>query len=326
MIRSFLLGILLAAIFSALAAPLYQRIERLVRGRRRLASVLTLLVLVVVVIAPLLAILGIVATQAFHVADAARPWVESQLAHPGRLFDRLHGLPGADRLEPYRAEVLTKASEAVGKMGGFLVGSLSALTRGTIAFSLQLGFVLYTMFFFLVDGREILARIRSFLPLDDTHAQRLLDRFVSVTRATLKGTILIGLAQGTLAGVGFAVAGIDGAVFWGTVMTFLSVLPGIGTAIIWLPASAVLLAGGRVWAAVLLGVWCGAIVGSIDNVMKPRLVGRDTKMHPLFIFLGTLGGISLFGVVGFLLGPIVAALFVTVWEIWGERATGDTTP
>jgi predicted PurR-regulated permease PerM len=182
------------------------------------------------------------------------------------------------------------------------------------------------MFFFLVDGREILARIRSFLPLDDTHAQRLLDRFVSVTRATLKGTILIGLAQGTLAGVGFAVAGIDGAVFWGTVMTFLSVLPGIGTAIIWLPASAVLLAGGRVWAAVLLGVWCGAIVGSIDNVMKPRLVGRDTKMHPLFIFLGTLGGISLFGVVGFLLGPIVAALFVTVWEIWGERATGDITP
>jgi len=333
MIRSFLLGILLAAIFSALASPLYQRIERLVRGRRRLASVLTLVVLMVVVIGPLLGILGIVATQAFHVAAAARPWVESQLAQPDQLFERLRGLPGAGRLEPYREEALTKLGEGVGKVGGFLVGSLSAATRGTIAFSLQLSFVLYAMFFFLVDGGRLLERLRAYLPLDHADAQRLLDRFVSVTRATLKGTLLIGLVQGTLAGVGFAACGIDGAVFWGTVMTLLSVLPGIGTTIVWLPAVAVLLASGRGLAALALAVWCGAVVGSIDNVLRPRLVGRDTKMHPLLIFLGTLGGITLFGVVGFLLGPIVAALFVTVWEIWGERerieagaATGSTTP
>jgi len=107
-------------------------------------------------------------------------------------------------------------------------------------------------------------------------------------------------------------------VFWGTVMVVLSIIPGIGTALVWVPAAIILFASGHHMAAILLAVWCGAIVGSVDNILRPRLVGRDTKMHDLFIFLGTLGGISMFGLVGFLIGPVIAALFVTLWDIYGE--------
>ena len=319
MVRSFLLAILLAAILSALAAPLYARLERLVRGRRGLASLLTLLLLLVLGVAPLLGLVGVVTAEAFRVTASARPWVEQQLAQPDLLMERLRGLPFADALLPYRAEILTKAGELVGRLGTLLMQSLSAATRGTLGFFLQLGFVFYAMYFFLMEGRGILARLREHLPLDDADAQRLLDRFVSVTRAILRGILVIGILQGTLAGAGLAAAGIEGAVFWGVVMVVLSILPVIGTALVWIPAVILLFLEGRVLASVLLAVWCGAVVGSIDNFLRPRLIGRDTKMHELLVFFGTLGGISLFGAVGLLLGPIVAALFVTVWEIWGMR-------
>jgi len=317
MIRQFLMTLLVAAIFSGLAYPLYARLERAFRGRRVPASVVTLAILLVVVGVPLLTVLGIVATEAFHVSESVTPWVQEQIREPSRLTQRLEGLPFVDRLEPYRDQILAKAGEAVGRVGTFLFRSLSATTRGTVGFLFQFFVLLYAMFFFLMDGRRILRRILYYLPLDDADERRMVEKFVSVTRATLKGTVLIGIAQGTLAGVGLAVAGVEGAVFWGTVMVLLSIIPGIGTALVWLPAAVVLALTDHVTAGVLLAVWCGLVVGSIDNVLRPRLVGRDTEMHDLLILFGTLGGIFLFGVLGFMIGPVLAALFVTVWEIYG---------
>jgi len=145
-----------------------------------------------------------------------------------------------------------------------------------------------------------------------------LDRFTSVTRATLKGTAVIGVLQGGLAGLAFAVAGIEAAVFWGTVMAVLSIIPAVGSALVWVPAAIILAAGGNYLKAVGLVLFCGLVVGSLDNLLRPRLVGKDTQMHDLMIFFGTLGGIALFGVIGFVIGPIIAALFVTIWDIYGE--------
>ncbi len=145
----------------------------------------------------------------------------------------------------------------------------------------------------------------------------MVDKFVSVTRATVKGTLVIGIVQGGLAGLAFAVVGIKGAAFWGTVMAVLSIIPGVGTALIWIPAVIYLLAIGRVGAGIGLTIWCAAIVGTADNVLRPWLIGKDTKMSDLLILLGTLGGLVLFGAVGIIIGPIVAALFVTVWDIYG---------
>lgn len=318
MIRPFLMAILLAAIFAGLASPLYRRILRLFRGRRGLASAATLLLLLFVVLVPLLALLGIVAAQALHVTEQVSPWVTQQLENPDRLLNRLERIPGIERLEPYREQILQKAGEAVGRAGTFLFNSLSATTRGTVSFFFQLFVLLYAMFFFLMDGSRILQKILYYLPMAEADEQRMVEKFGSVTRATIKGTLLIGLAQGALAGVAFWIVGIDGAVFWGTIMMVLSIIPGIGTALVWVPAAIILLATGKVGQGIFLAGFCALIVGSVDNLLRPRLVGHDTKMHELLILFGTIGGILLFGVLGFIIGPILAALFVTIWEIYGH--------
>ena len=139
----------------------------------------------------------------------------------------------------------------------------------------------------------------------------------SVTRATVRGTLAIGIVQGTLAGAGFWFAGIDGAAFWGTLMAVLSIVPGIGSALVWVPGVIYLFITGKTLNATLLLIWCTIAVGTIDNVLRPILVGKDAKMPDLLILIGTLGGLYFFGAIGLIVGPIVCGLFLTVWEIYG---------
>jgi predicted PurR-regulated permease PerM len=200
---------------------------------------------------------------------------------------------------------------------------LTATTRATVVFIFHFTVMLYTMFFFLTDGRAMVAKVMGYLPLDDADKERMLGKFVSVTRATLKGTVLIGAAQGVLSGLAFWVVGIEGSIFWGTVMVVLSIIPGVGGALVWVPAVIILIAMGEVWQGVGLAAFCALVVGSIDNLLRPALVGRDTQMHQLMIFFSTIGGLLAFGAMGFILGPILAALFLTVWEMFGAAFRGE---
>ncbi len=316
MIRAFLLTILLAAIFTGLSYPVYEWLFRRFRGRSALAAIATLVVLLALVIGPLLAVLGAGANEALRVTETIRPRLERLVDQPGEFNRRLRVLPGYHYIEPYRAQIFMKAGELLGSTSAFFFAALSATTRATALFVFHFVILLYTMFFFLTDGPRLLNGILAYLPLTDADQQRMLDKFVSVTRATLKGTILIGAAQGLLGGLAFWAAGIDGAIFWGTVMTVLSIIPGIGGALIWVPASMILISSGDVWRGIALAAFCALVVGSIDNLLRPLLVGRDTQMHELLIFFSTLGGLLMFGVMGFIVGPILAALFVTVWEMF----------
>jgi predicted PurR-regulated permease PerM len=191
------------------------------------------------------------------------------------------------------------------------------VTLGTVNFLFMLFVMLYAMYFFLMDGEKLILKILYYLPLEDRDERRMLEKFTSVTRATLKGSAVIGILQGGLAGIAFAVVGIPSAVFWGAIMTVLSIIPSIGAAVIWLPAAVILAVTGHVIKAIGLAIFCAVVVGSLDNLLRPILVGKDTQMHELMIFLGTLGGIFMFGIVGIIIGPIIAALFVTVWDIYG---------
>ena len=316
MVRVFLLTILLAAIFTGLSYPMYQWLLWRFRGRSALAAIATLVVLLALVIGPLLAVLGAGANEALRVTETIRPRLERLVERPGEFNRRLRALPGYDYIEPYRAQIFLKAGELLGSTSAFFFAALSATTRATAVFVFHFVILLYTMFFFLTDGPRLLSGVLAYLPLTDADQQRMLDKFVSVTRATLKGTILIGGAQGLLGGLAFWAAGIDGAIFWGTVMTVLSIVPGVGGALIWVPASIVLITSGEVWRGIALAAFSALVVGSIDNLLRPLLVGRDTQMHELLIFFSTLGGLLMFGVMGFIVGPILAALFVTVWEMF----------
>jgi predicted PurR-regulated permease PerM len=316
MIRGFLMAIFLAGLFSALAKPLYHRIENRLGHRTSLASLITLLLIVLFVMLPLGGLMGIVTAQAIKVGNSVTPWVQEQISKPDDFLSKLKALPFADQIDPYRDQVLEKAGQLVGQITGFLIDSLQSAAIGGVNFLFFVFVLLYTMYFFLIDGEKLIQKILYYLPLEDADEQRMLVRFTSVARATLKGTAVIGFLQGGLAGIAFAVVGIPSAVFWGVIMVVLSILPGIGTALVWFPAAIILGVTGHVAKAIGLAIFCGLVVGMLDNFLRPILVGKDTEMHELLIFFGTLGGIFMFGVVGFIIGPIIAALFTTVWEIY----------
>lgn len=316
-IRGFLTALLLAAILAALCSPLQRRLARALRGRDTAAAALTVLALLVGIVGPLVVFFTVVAAQAVDVSQSVGPWLAEHLdtSRGGAgILSQIH-LPEA--LEPYRSQLLAKAGELAGGVGSFLVNLLAAATRGTVQFVFLLFVTLYATFFFLRDGAVVLERILYYMPLSAAEEERMVLRFVSVSRATIKGTLVIGVVQGTLAGGAFAVVGIEGAAFWGTVMALLSIVPGIGTALVWIPAVVWLFAVGKVAAAVFLALWCAVVVGTADNVLRPMLVGKDTQMPDLLILLSTLGGLVLYGALGIVIGPLVAALFVTIWDIYG---------
>jgi predicted PurR-regulated permease PerM len=317
-IRRFLLAVLLAAVFAGLAYPLYRWMVRRVRGRRALASVLTILLLLLLVALPLAGFLTLVASEAVQVSQGAGEWFQEQSGRLDDLRALVERIPFAARLLPESESLAEQFREVAGRTGGALMGTVAAATRGTLSFFLQLFVLLYAMFFFLLDGPAILRKILYYIPLDPAEEEALLERFVSVTRATLKGSLLIGVIQGATAGLAFWVAGVPGPAFWGTVMVVLSVIPALGAALVWVPAVVYLFLVGKVAAGVGLLIWCALVVSTIDNFLRPRLVGRDARMSDLLILLSTLGGIFVFGAVGFIVGPIVAALFVSIWHIYGE--------
>ncbi len=325
MIRQFLMTILLAAIVAGLSRPFYRRLERWFGGRRSLAAGATLLVIVFLVLIPLTGLLGAVTAEAIKVSQAVRPWIQEKLSKPDAFTDMLKSLPFYDLVLPYRDTLFLKAGEMVGRLSSYLINSLSSVTVLTAQFLFMTLILLYTLFFFLVDGERLLKGFMCYLPLKQADEERMLDKFTSVTRATLKGVAVIGILQGSLAGAAFAVVGIPSAVFWGSVMSVMSMVPGIGTAIVWVPAAIILAGSGSYGKAVGLTLFCALVVGGLDNLLRPRLVGKDTRMHELLIFFGTLGGIMMFGLAGIIIGPIVAALVVTVWEIYG-MAFRDVLP
>ena len=314
--KPLLLGALLAGLFH----PLYHWITRLLGGRASLGAAVTLLVLFVLGLGPVSAFLGIVLQQALTMSDQAIPWLNQHLgaATAFNVHDWLvQRFPALAKYVPSQEQLLEQIGTAAKTAGAFLVSFAAGMTATTATFLLNLFVMLYAMFFFFRDGHKILERIFYYTPLSDEDETRMLTQFASITRATVKGTLVIGMIQGALSGIAFWVAGIEGAALWGTIMTILSIIPGIGAALVWVPVVIILFATGQYLTATLLAAWCAAVVGTVDNFLRPVLVGRDAKMPDLLILIGTLGGLFLFGPIGFIVGPIVCGLFLTVWDIYG---------
>jgi predicted PurR-regulated permease PerM len=329
MIRQFLMAILLAGIFSAMAQPLYRRIERFAGGRSSLASTITLATIFLIIILPLAGLLGVVAGQAVRISHSVSPFIQQWMGTPSAVSDLVRSWPLFDTFSAYQGTILQKAGELVGVISSFLFQNVSSLTFSTIHFIFLFFVFLYTMFFFLKEGPRILERFLYYLPLPKGVERRILERFTSVARAAIKGTLVIGVIQGGLAGIAFWAVGIESALFWGTIMTVLSIIPAVGSALVWFPAVLILAFTGSYLKALGLFAFCAVLVGSVDNILRPWLVGRDTELHELMIFFGTLGGIGMFGITGFIIGPIIAALFSTVWEIYAEHFSDylpDTGP
>lgn len=315
MIQDFVITLVLAAIFAGLTYPLYLRIVKWLGGRKPLASLVTVVLVMLCVILPLLVFLGLVAEEALAAGKSAEPWVKQHMADPGGVDRLVEKIPFAEHLAPYKDRILEKVSQAAGALGHAAAGSIAALTAGTARLFLLIFVFLYAKFYFLLGGPEVPERILRYVPLSPEDQRRLGSTFTSVARATLVGAVVIGVIQGALAGAGLFVVGIHGVLFWTAIMAVMSIVPGIGTAIVWVPAVIYLALDGRYGAAIGLGLWCAVVVGSVDNFLRPRLVGKGTQLPNLLVLLGTLGGLFFFGPVGVILGPVVAALFMTVWQL-----------
>ena len=178
---------------------------------------------------------------------------------------------------------------------------------------------IYSLYFFFKDGPKILSRIMHLSPLGDQYEKMLYERFTSTARATLKGTFIVGSIQGIIGGILFWLTGVEGALIWGVIMIALSLIPGIGSFLIWMPTGIIMLALGNLWQGLTILLVGAFIISTIDNLIRPPLVGKDIQMHPLIVLFSTLGGIFLFGISGFVIGPVLAALFIAVMSIYEEH-------
>ena len=318
-------GVILAILF----APLHRKLLKRMPKRPTLAALCTLGLCLVVVILPLTAITLSLAQEASAIYERMRSgqinfglYLEQVLsalpAWATNLLDRLH-LTSIGELQQKLSSVSVQASQ-------FLATQALNIGQNTLAFIVSFGIMLYLLFFLLRDGASLALRIGQATPLDDNHKKQLVSKFTTVIRATVKGNIVVAASQGALGGVMFWILGIQGPVLWGVLMAFLSLLPAVGAGLIWVPVAIYFLATGAMWQGIVLTVFGIFVIGLVDNVLRPILVGKDTKMPDYVILISTLGGMALFGLTGFVIGPVIAALFIACWDLLApsQGDEGDT--
>lgn len=318
-LEPFFAAVLWGVIAAILFWPVNQWLLRKMPQRRNSAALITLLLIVAIVIIPAI-LLSIALVQE---ATLIYGQIQSGKIDFARMFAQFHAsLPdwatsamrrmGLNNFDAVRETVMRGLNNSFRTIAG------QALQVGQSAFTfiIALGVMLYLSYFLLRDGDTLSKRFANAAPLRPLQREALINRFVVVIRATVKGTIIVAIVQGFIGGIVFWALGIQGALLWGVLMGVFSLLPAIGSGIVWVPVAIYLFATGEVASAIILAV-CGAvIIGSVDNVLRPILVGRDTRIPDYVVLISTLGGIELFGFNGIVIGPVIAALFISTWNIF----------
>ena len=318
-------AILWATVLAIVFAPLYRRLSRFVRRRRTLAALITLLIIVLIVILPLTLITSLLLQEGVSLYER----IQSGELNIGRYFQQVFGaLPGwmTDLLDRFGLTNLGLMQERLssGLMKGtqFLAAQALSIGQNTFEFVVDFFIVLYLLFFLLRDGDGLSRCIRDAIPLRAEQQHDLFTKFTAVIRATIKGSIVVGVVQGVLGGLIFWFLGVHPAVLWGALMAVLSLLPAVGAGIVWLPVAIYFLVTGAMWQGVVLIAYGVLVIGLVDNVLRPVLVGKDTKMPDFVVLMSTLGGIAVFGLNGFVIGPVIAAMFMAVWDIFSTSKAG----
>jgi predicted PurR-regulated permease PerM len=318
-----------AIFWGTILAILFQPLQRYLAvkfgKRRNLAAFATLGLTIVVVILPL----SFVAATLVQEIGLAYTQIKAGQPNFTTYFQQaIHALPNSLQTLlgrfgltdiPSIQQRLTSGAAAISQ---FVATKAFSIGQNTFQFVISFGVMLYLVFFLLRDGGEIGRRIRRALPLDEGPKQHLIAKFTTVVRATVKGNIAVAAVQGFLGGMIFMTLGIQGSLLWGVLMAFLSLLPAIGAALVWAPAAAYFLLTDDIWRGVILIVFCVVVIGMVDNVLRPILVGKDTKMPDWVVLISTLGGMGLFGINGFVIGPLIAALFMASWDLFTQEEEG----
>lgn len=320
-------AILWAIVIAVIFAPVNRSLLRSLPGRPNLAALLSVLLIIAIVILPLAIVAASLVQEATGLVGKIQSGEYDFAGYVQRIFDALPAWV-TGLLERFNLTNLSGLRETLssGLMKGGQILAPQALSIGmnTFEFVISFGIMLYLLFFLMRDGKALAERIRQAAPLSADHKQALFTRFADVVRATVKGGILVAMAQGALGGLAFWFLGIHAPLMWAVLMAFLSLLPAIGAGLVWLPVAIYFLATGSIWYGVGLIVYGVVVIGLVDNLLRPFLVGKDAKLPDYVVLISTLGGIDVFGLNGFVIGPLVAAIFMVSWEIFvSRRAGGD---
>ena len=322
LVGPFVGAILWGVIAAVLFAPLNARLLAAMPERRNIVALIVVCMIMALVIVPALLLAAALTNEASLAyarlqrgdIDLGRAFLEAEQHLPGFARRWLANLGLTDF-----AALQARIGQGVASSYRTLAGQAFNLGQSTLAFFLSMGVMLYLTFFLLRDGTALIAKIERCLPLPIDQRRLLMSRFVEVVRATIKGSVIVALLQGLIGGIVFWALGIGGALLWGVAMAIFSLFPAIGTGLIWVPVTIYLLATGHVGQGIGLFACGFFIISSVDNVVRPILVGRDARMPDYVVLIATLGGFELMGFNGFVIGPVIAALFITIWEIFAKE-------
>ncbi|WP_445490409.1 AI-2E family transporter [Rhodopseudomonas sp. RCAM05734] len=326
-LTSFYGAILWGVVIALMFAPLHRQLLRKMPQRSNLAALVMILLIVMIVILPLTLIAASLTQQAATVVGR----MQSGELNFGKLLQQmLDALPGwatglLDRFGVASlGDMQEKLTAGLVKGGQTIAAQALDIGQSTFAFMVSLVIMLYLLFFLFRDGDALALRVKDAIPLRAGLRDELLEKFTVVIRATVKGSLLVALAQGALGGLIFWILGINAALLWAVLMAFLSLLPAVGAGLVWMPVALYLLATGSYIQGAILIAYGFFVIGLVDNIMRPMLVGKDTKLPDYVVLISTLGGIEVFGLNGFVIGPVIAAMFIAAWDIFSTQRKQDS--
>ncbi|GAB4564019.1 MAG: AI-2E family transporter [Rhizobacter sp.] len=314
--------ILWACIIALLFTPLYRWLLPRLRHKNNPAALLTLAVVVVIVIVPFAIVSAAMAREAMGIYNRVQSGEWNLALHLRQLFDSLPApavsLLGLFDLADFDT-LQRRLTEAASEGSQFIATRAFSIGQNTFEFVVNLFITVYIAYFLIRDGDELAKAVRRAIPLSAGHTRELVDKFTTVIRATVKGNLLVAAVQGALGGLAFWYLGVNGALLWAVLMAFLSLLPAVGAALVWAPVAIYFLVTGAIWQGLALAAYGVLVIGLVDNLMRPFLVGKDTGMPDFVVMITTLGGMAVFGINGFVIGPTIAAMFIAVWHIYAVK-------
>jgi predicted PurR-regulated permease PerM len=308
-------AVLWGVIAAILFLPVHRRLTRMMRGRNGLAAVTTVILTVFLVILPLMVVASSLAVE----AAALYTNIQSGRLDLGQYLKTIVEAAPAwldDLFATFELTNLDAVRNGLSRFLQALVSRALLLGQSTFEFFVSLGVMLYLLYFLLRDGAGLTQKIKKAIPLRETQRDALFERFAVVAQAIIRGTLLVAVVQGALGGLIFWVLGIHAPVLWAVLMAFLSLLPAVGSSIVWFPVAVYLLLSGSIWEGLVLILFGMLVIGLVDNLLRPFLIGKSTSIPDYVVLISTLGGISVFGLNGFVVGPMVAAMFIAVWDIF----------
>jgi predicted PurR-regulated permease PerM len=313
--RPFLAPLAWAVVMAVVAYPVYTRLAR--RCGRTLAAAVSTLGVTLIIIVPTVLVTGAFIRQGVEAVQVVQQQIQSgHFAWVNDLWLRIQEkFP-----DPNPSDLATVIHRYADAGAAYLATRLGTVLRNTAVFLFDLTVIILSMFYFFRDGDAIVARLRQVLPFDQAHRDRMIDDARDLIFASVTSSLVAAVAHGVLGGLAFGLTGIHAPIFWGVMMGFFSLVPVVGSALIWVPAAISLMVNGHIGMGIVLMIFCGVIVGLVDNIIRPWMISDRAQMGGLVVFISVLGGISVFGMLGVVLGPIVVAAGASMLDLYAPGA------